>query len=198
MNTTATLSCASSGDAPLSYQWRFNGNKLTDNARISGAMTDTLTISHLVETDNGTYTCTASNAHGDDTAQASLIVISECSLDTILFINTVVLFVIYLGLPRSPETVSINSIGSLVATVRWSIITDTLNHPIDYVYINYHRKSDSSHVTSLRVPSTISQLTLDGLYAHTDYVVRVIANNIAGNSTETRSHHSFKTAVGGT
>lgn len=75
VGTNAILRCASSGDTPLNFQWTFSGSVLADDARITGARTKTLTISQLTEVDNGTYTCTAINDHGRDSAEASLVVI---------------------------------------------------------------------------------------------------------------------------
>jgi len=46
---------------PLTYLWRFNGNNMTDNTRISGTTTNTLTISPLILADGGIYTCIVSN-----------------------------------------------------------------------------------------------------------------------------------------
>ena len=65
----------SSGDAPISFQWTRFGRTLFDSARINGANTNTLTITGLTEADNGTYTCIATNPHGSDSADASVIVV---------------------------------------------------------------------------------------------------------------------------
>jgi len=75
VGTTAILRCASSGDTPLNFQWAFSGSMLTDDTRITGALTETLIISQLTEADNGTYTCIAINDHGRDSGEASMIVI---------------------------------------------------------------------------------------------------------------------------
>ena len=65
----------SSGDAPISFRWTHLGRTLFNGGRISGANTDTLVITGLTEGDNGTYTCIATNAHGNDSADASVIVV---------------------------------------------------------------------------------------------------------------------------
>ena len=75
VGTAITLSCTSSGDAPINYHWTHSGNTLTNGGRISGANTNTLTITGLTEADNGTYTCIATNAHGNDTTEGSVTVI---------------------------------------------------------------------------------------------------------------------------
>jgi hypothetical protein len=46
---------------PLTYLWRFNGNNMVDGGRISGTTTNTLTITPLLLTDGGIYTCVVSD-----------------------------------------------------------------------------------------------------------------------------------------
>ena len=75
VGTAVTLSCTSSGDAPINYHWTHSGSTLTSGGRISGANTNTLTITGLTEVDNGTYTCIATNDYGNDTAEGSVTVI---------------------------------------------------------------------------------------------------------------------------
>jgi len=77
MGTNLVLSCLSLGDVPLNYQWRFSGGTLDSDTRVSGLTSNTLTITAITDTDNGTYTCMVENAHGMDTANAVAIVIGE-------------------------------------------------------------------------------------------------------------------------
>ena len=70
-----SLSCASSGDAPISFQWVHSGRMLSNGGGISGVNTNTLTITGLISADNGTYTCIATNDHGNDSADTSVIVV---------------------------------------------------------------------------------------------------------------------------
>jgi hypothetical protein len=69
---TATLASSSSGTAPLKYVWSFNGGVVTNNARISGAQSGSLTIADVGPGDAGTYTLTLSNAWGTASAMADL------------------------------------------------------------------------------------------------------------------------------
>ena len=69
------MNCTSNGDAPISYQWTHSGRTLSNGAGISGANTNTLIITNLIEADNGTYTCITTNDHGSDRADASVIVV---------------------------------------------------------------------------------------------------------------------------
>lgn len=102
---------------------------------------------------------------------------------------------VYLGLPRSPSDVNINDKTSTTAVVMWNIATNTLNHPVDYVYVNYHIMG-STNMMSVRVPSSESQLTLEHLIPYTAYIVNVIPNNMAGNSSNPVDR-DFTTEVGG-
>jgi hypothetical protein len=53
---TATFSvAATTANPPLTYQWRKNGNPLTDSGNISGSTSATLTISNLVANNSGNY-----------------------------------------------------------------------------------------------------------------------------------------------
>jgi len=53
--STVLLSVAASGTQPLSYQWQFNSTNLTDNARITGSQSNTLTIANVSAGDAGSY-----------------------------------------------------------------------------------------------------------------------------------------------
>ncbi len=59
---------SATGDAPLNYQWRFNGTN------ISGATANILVRSNVQHTNGGTYAVIVSNPAGSATNQAELIV----------------------------------------------------------------------------------------------------------------------------
>ncbi len=59
---TAVFSVTAIGDLPLSYQWQENGTNLMDGGQISGSATSTLTLSNLVETNDGAYSVIVNNA----------------------------------------------------------------------------------------------------------------------------------------
>ena len=63
------------GAAPRSaYQWRFQGVPLTNNAHISGAQTNVLTLASATTNDTGTYQVTVTNAYGPANVSATLTV----------------------------------------------------------------------------------------------------------------------------
>ncbi|MEW5922131.1 MAG: immunoglobulin domain-containing protein [Bacillota bacterium] len=73
---TATFTVAATGDAPLSYQWKKDGNNLTDGGNISGATTATLTISNAQVSDDGSYTVEVTNAAGSVTSNAATLTVN--------------------------------------------------------------------------------------------------------------------------
>ena len=66
-NVTAT------GTAPLSYQWQKDGVDLTDGGSITGATTATLTITGVMESDEGGYRCVVTNIAGMDTSNNAIL-----------------------------------------------------------------------------------------------------------------------------
>ena len=59
---TAVFSVTAVGDLPFSYQWQVNGTNLQDGGQISGSATSLLTITNLVETNDGSYSVIINNA----------------------------------------------------------------------------------------------------------------------------------------
>jgi len=61
---TARFAALASGSGPLAYRWRKNGSNLSDGGNISGATSDSLTLSNVVAGDQGNYTLVVSNSAG--------------------------------------------------------------------------------------------------------------------------------------
>ena len=62
---------------PLSYQWQKGGVNLTDGGSITGATTATLTITDVMESDEGGYRCVVSNAAGMDTSDNATLTVGK-------------------------------------------------------------------------------------------------------------------------
>jgi len=75
LGTTATFSVTAAGSQPLSYQWRFNGSPLSNGGRISGALSNLLTITSVQAGDAGAYSVTVSNAAGTTNSLAAQLVV---------------------------------------------------------------------------------------------------------------------------
>ena len=76
-----SFAVAATGSAPLTYYWQENGLPLTNNSRISGVNSPTLTIKNIGDADAGTYSVIVSNAAGFfDTSTNSAATLTDNSL----------------------------------------------------------------------------------------------------------------------
>ena len=65
------------GTAPYSFQWQKDGVDLNDGGRITGATTTTLTITGVMESDEGGYRCVATNIAGVDTSNTANLTVGK-------------------------------------------------------------------------------------------------------------------------
>ena len=65
------------GTAPLSYQWQKGGVDLTDEGSITGVTTATLTITGVMESDEGGYRCVVTNIAGMDTSNTAMLTVGK-------------------------------------------------------------------------------------------------------------------------
>jgi uncharacterized repeat protein (TIGR03803 family) len=75
--STVTFSVAAGGSAPLAYQWQLNSTNLTDNSRIIGSRTASLTITDIRTADAGNYTVVVQNAGGAVTSAVMVLAVTE-------------------------------------------------------------------------------------------------------------------------
>jgi hypothetical protein len=79
---------ASAFGQSVTYQWRRNGVNLSNIANhISGANGPTLSITNVVSSDAGVYTCVVSTACGSDTSNGATLVVTcypDCNADGVL------------------------------------------------------------------------------------------------------------------
>jgi hypothetical protein len=61
---TTIFNVGISGGLPLSFQWQYDSNNLTDGANILGSTTTNLTISNVAQTNAGAYRLVVTNAAG--------------------------------------------------------------------------------------------------------------------------------------
>jgi hypothetical protein len=66
---------------PLSFQWRRNGDNLSDGGRISGATTANLVIDAAIFADAGSYDVIVSNICDAVTSESALLVVTGCIAD---------------------------------------------------------------------------------------------------------------------
>ncbi|HUN81992.1 MAG TPA: immunoglobulin domain-containing protein, partial [Phycisphaerae bacterium] len=73
--TTAQLSVSASSHSSPTYQWRRNGVNLSDGGRLSGAATDTLTISPTQVGDTGNYDVVVEDTCGATVTSSALLTV---------------------------------------------------------------------------------------------------------------------------
>jgi hypothetical protein len=81
VSSGATVVFSSPANGPaVAYQWRFNGNPLSDGASLgalfSGSNGPTLIISGIMPSNAGSYTCVVTDAGGSATSQAAILAVS--------------------------------------------------------------------------------------------------------------------------
>ena len=64
LGQSASFSVGAFGDAPLSYQWSYNGTNTVDGANISGSISNVLTLSNVQTNQAGNYAVTVVNNWG--------------------------------------------------------------------------------------------------------------------------------------
>ena len=80
LGATASFSVATGG--PVSgYQWRKNGAALVNGGRVSGATSAMLTISSVLESDEGTYDCVVSSDCRSVVSGSALLSVIVCPSD---------------------------------------------------------------------------------------------------------------------
>ena len=78
----AYFAIAATGTEPLSFQWKRNGQNLSDGGNISGATTSNLTINPVGWDDAGSYTVVVSNYYGTTTSDAATLSVSDTTPPT--------------------------------------------------------------------------------------------------------------------
>lgn len=97
---TFALNAVVRGVAPLTYEWRRNGQLLVNGGRITGADTANLSISGALITDGGSYTLTVINSLGTATTQTfNVSVVSQPGLRVPAFTSLAANSTVYQILP---------------------------------------------------------------------------------------------------
>ena len=78
---TVTFLVSAATLTPMGYQWQKNGTNLVDGGNLSGATTNTLSITGISDSDAGTYSVVLTNSYGSVTSSvATLTVIDPPSI----------------------------------------------------------------------------------------------------------------------
>lgn len=78
---TVHLDVTAEGTPPLSYQWRKDGAPLADGERISGSLSNELTLASVIVADAGGYSVVVQNNAGAVTSQVALLTISPAPVE---------------------------------------------------------------------------------------------------------------------
>lgn len=76
VGTTATFTVSATGTAPLSYQWRKDGEDLTDGPRVTGAASPVLAISNVGAADVAGYAVRIANFSGATTSEVATLTLT--------------------------------------------------------------------------------------------------------------------------
>src|ERR1043166_5813745 len=75
--TTATFNALAEGSEPKTYQWLKDGVALVDGGNRAGALTPTLTLTNVLNRDEGAYSVVASNSYGSVTSVVARLTVIE-------------------------------------------------------------------------------------------------------------------------
>jgi hypothetical protein len=73
---TVAFSASASGQAPLGYQWRFNGTNLPAGGNASGTTSTTLTLTSITAANAGSYSLVVTNSYGTATSSVATLTVS--------------------------------------------------------------------------------------------------------------------------
>jgi uncharacterized repeat protein (TIGR03803 family) len=110
--STATFTVVAAGSGLLFYHWYLNGILLTDDGRISGSTTSTLTISNASPADVGTYGVFVSNDYGVFNSSAAFLTVPSPPLIVAPAADQTVL-------PGATATFAVGAVGSQPLFYQW-------------------------------------------------------------------------------
>ncbi len=77
VGSTVSFTVAAVGQTPLAYRWQKNGADLSDGGAVSGALTETLTLTGIGELDEGVYTVGVTNPAGGVLSDQAFLVVLD-------------------------------------------------------------------------------------------------------------------------
>ena len=156
--SNAVFAVVASGQAPLSYQWSFNGSNLANSSHIGGATSATLTVSNITVADAGPYRVVVSNNHGSATStNATLTVLVPAAITTQPTNQAVLL--------GGNVTFSAAATGTLPVAVQW--------------YFNGAPLTDGGGISA----SATTNLTIANIQTGYAGSYRLVATNNYGSAT---------------
>nr|XP_045608775.1 Down syndrome cell adhesion molecule-like protein Dscam2 isoform X3 [Procambarus clarkii] len=167
---TVTVACEATGDPPLALTWHRHHAPISPGHRVSvresrvgGLVRAVLEIRAVTSGDAGTYTCRATNPHGDHSHIFDIAIIEP---------------------PTAPSGVVVSDVGSRSARLSWSLPQPAA------VTIQYRAEEESwaSHGRNVSVGQWAAWHLLTGLTPYHTYAVRLMAHNDLGVSQPSLVH----------
>ena len=131
---SATFTCVAEAEPTPIFQWSFEGLTITDDDKYDITTTSTvstLTVLEISLSDDGTYTCNATNDHGSDFASADLQALSKLQaeyngLEVVSISGDLISFSLYTAVPVVTAVSSNPLIGAqnTSVTLQFSISND--------------------------------------------------------------------------
>src|SRR5262249_52307377 len=80
---TAIFTASASGALPLTYQWRKGGTNLNNGGNVTGATSNTLTLTAVTPGDSGNYTLFVTNVYGSTTSSVASLTVDQAPTITL-------------------------------------------------------------------------------------------------------------------
>ena len=127
-----SFSVTATGTAPLSYQWQKDGVDLTDGGSITGATTATLTITGVMESNEGGYRCVVTNTAGMVTSNTAILTVGKLNCMFIFLLSE--LYVCTNFTTHFGREDFLNEAMHIFWTIQYMILHQMLTPTLDYLF----------------------------------------------------------------
>lgn len=160
----ATFSVTAVGTSPLSYQWYYGTNPLTDNSLISGSSSTSLTLSDVSISQAGTYTVVVTNAYSNMSSHPATLFVADTNAPVLtLNGNANMIVECHTGFTDPGATATDACVGSLALTTNGTVDANSVGtYIISYVATNPSSYSETATRTVHIVDTTPPVITLIG------------------------------------
>ncbi|XP_017771587.1 PREDICTED: Down syndrome cell adhesion molecule-like protein Dscam2 [Nicrophorus vespilloides] len=167
----AHLQCSAIGDTPMEIMWKMGGQQIANEIdqrysireqTLAEGMVSELGIERTIRQDTGVFTCSASNAYGQDKMSIQLIVQE---------------------IPEFPKNVRVTEQLSRSIGISWTQ-PHAGNSPISTYIVQFKQGSESwpAQPSKVSVPGSQTSTTVENLKPSQIYHLRILAENRLGLS----------------
>ena len=174
---TAVFTVTAGGALPGSpYQWRFNGVPLTNNAQVSGAQSNVLTLANVTTNDIGTYQVTISNIVGFTNASATLMVTSTGRINPVITWTNPASIHYGTALGPSQLDATANAMGSFTYTPAAGTVLSAGTNSLKTVFaptdtVSYNSATSTVSIVVLPAALTVTATNVIRPYGRTNPVL---------------------------